>query len=306
MSIIPKTTASMITAPRTAFGRRENTGASTISVAITSAPVVSDATGVCAPADSFRELAERQVDTGIPWNTPAPTFAIPLRHGLPVDVDPVPVPGGERSRVSCGLREPDQQQCDRGDADARVVPPDDREIGQLGGGQPARHVPDERHPVGTEVKHGRCEQPRDHEHQRAGDGRGQEAEREDERERKHPTSSVVQWMSPSDPIHVASSRHALSPFEDVPVSFGSSPMTTSTAAPARKPVITAFERNCAIHPSRNTASRRNRSPVASVMAATNCATSCPPRPVASIAPPATAASKELGPVEICRDVQNRA
>ena len=77
MSIIPKTTASMITAPRTAFGRCENTGASTISVAITSAPVVSEATGVCAPADSFRELAERLVETGIPWNTPAPTFAIP-------------------------------------------------------------------------------------------------------------------------------------------------------------------------------------------------------------------------------------
>ena len=121
-----------------------------------------------------------------------------------------------------------------------------------------------------------------------------------------PTSSVVQWISPSDPIHVASSRQALSPFDDVPVSFGSSPMTTSTAAPARKPVTTAFERNCAIHPSRNTASRRNSSPVASVIAATSCAASWPPRLVASTAPPATAASEELGPVEICRDVQKRA
>ena len=67
----------MITAPSTAFGRWENTGASTISVASTSAPVVSEATGVLAPADSFSELAERLVDTGMPWNTPAPTFAIP-------------------------------------------------------------------------------------------------------------------------------------------------------------------------------------------------------------------------------------
>ena len=37
----------------------------------------SEATGVRAPADSFSELAERLVDTGIPWNTPAPTLAIP-------------------------------------------------------------------------------------------------------------------------------------------------------------------------------------------------------------------------------------
>ena len=39
--------------------------------------MVSDATGVRAPADSFSELAERLVETGIPWNTPAPTFAMP-------------------------------------------------------------------------------------------------------------------------------------------------------------------------------------------------------------------------------------
>ena len=67
----------MMTAPRTAFGSPEKTGASTSSVASTSAPDTSDATGVRAPADSFSELAERLVDTGIPWNAPAPTFAIP-------------------------------------------------------------------------------------------------------------------------------------------------------------------------------------------------------------------------------------
>ena len=46
-------------------------------MASTRPPVTSDATCVRAPADSFSELAERLVDTGIPWNTPAPTFAIP-------------------------------------------------------------------------------------------------------------------------------------------------------------------------------------------------------------------------------------
>ena len=76
-SIIPNTTASMITTPSTALGRCENTGASTSSVASTSAPVTSDATGVRAPADSLSELADRLVETGMPWNTPAPTFAMP-------------------------------------------------------------------------------------------------------------------------------------------------------------------------------------------------------------------------------------
>ena len=39
--------------------------------------MVSEATGVRAPADSLSELADRLVETGIPWNTPAPTFAMP-------------------------------------------------------------------------------------------------------------------------------------------------------------------------------------------------------------------------------------
>ena len=76
-SIIPNTTASMITAARTGFGRSEKSGARKSSVSRTSAPVISDASGVLAPADSFSELAERLVETGMPWKTPAPTFAMP-------------------------------------------------------------------------------------------------------------------------------------------------------------------------------------------------------------------------------------
>jgi hypothetical protein len=74
---MPNTTASMITAASTAFGSSENSGARTSRVASTRPPVMSDETCVLAPADSFRELAERLVDTGIPWNKPAPTLAIP-------------------------------------------------------------------------------------------------------------------------------------------------------------------------------------------------------------------------------------
>ncbi len=65
-SIIPKTTASMMIAARTAFGSSENSGASRISVARTIPPVAREATGVLAPADSFSELAERLVETGMP------------------------------------------------------------------------------------------------------------------------------------------------------------------------------------------------------------------------------------------------
>src|SRR3954452_24194097 len=113
-------------------------------------------------------------------------------------------------------------------------------------------------------------------------------------------------MFPNPRSHDASSRQALSPSDDVPVSLGNSPITTSTAAPARKPVTTALERNCAIQPSLKTASNRNITPVTRVIAATSCAACAPPRPVTSTAPPATAASDELGPVEICRDVQKSA
>ncbi len=43
----------------------------------TIAPVVSEASGVRAPEDSFSELADRLVETGIPWKMPAPAFAMP-------------------------------------------------------------------------------------------------------------------------------------------------------------------------------------------------------------------------------------
>ena len=76
-SIIPITTASMMSAASTALGRSENSGAKTSSVSTTSAPVMSDASWVRAPADSLRELAERLVETGMPWKKPAPTLATP-------------------------------------------------------------------------------------------------------------------------------------------------------------------------------------------------------------------------------------
>jgi hypothetical protein len=83
-------------------------------------------------------------------------------------------------------------------------------------------------------------------------------------------------------------------------------MTTSIAAPKRKPVITGFDRNREINPILNTASTMKSAPAINVTAATSCGASSAGNPVVTTAPAATAASAELGPVEICRDVPNNA
>ena len=76
-SIMPKTTASIMIAASTALGKNENKGARMSRVKITSTPVVSEATGVLAPAESLRELADRLVESGIPWTRPEPTLDMP-------------------------------------------------------------------------------------------------------------------------------------------------------------------------------------------------------------------------------------
>ena len=68
-----------------------------------------------------------------------------------------------------------------------------------------------------------------------------------------PTATVTIWASPRVPIQDHSSWIGLEPVTFVPVSLGSSPITTSIAAPNRKPVTTARDRNCAIHPIFSTA-----------------------------------------------------
>ena len=83
--------------------------------------MISDAIGVRAPADSFSELAERLVDTGMPWKSAGAGVGHALRHRLLVDVDAVAVPGGECAGVAGGLREADQQQREGGHADGGGV-----------------------------------------------------------------------------------------------------------------------------------------------------------------------------------------
>ena len=76
-SIMPITTASMIRAASTGFGRSENSGARKSRVRITMTPDVSEARPDRAPAWSLSELAERLVVTGIPCSSPAPALAMP-------------------------------------------------------------------------------------------------------------------------------------------------------------------------------------------------------------------------------------
>jgi hypothetical protein len=58
----------MINAARTAFGKPEKSGARMRSVRRTVMPDVRDAKLVRAPERSLRALADRLVDTGMPWN----------------------------------------------------------------------------------------------------------------------------------------------------------------------------------------------------------------------------------------------
>ena len=67
--------------------------------------------------------------------------------------------------------------------DGRVVVADEREVGHLRGGKPARHVADQRDPVCAEVEQVRGEQAARHQHERAGHRRRQAAQAEDHRER---------------------------------------------------------------------------------------------------------------------------
>ena len=142
-SIIPNTTASMMIAASTGLGRSENSGASTSSVRTTTTPVTIDAIGVRAPDESFSELADRLVDTGMPWNTPAPTLDMPWATISWSTSDAVAVPSGEQPGVAGGLGEADEEQRHRGDGDrGRRGRARGRPAAAPGAGMPRGHLAD--------------------------------------------------------------------------------------------------------------------------------------------------------------------
>ena len=210
--------------------------------------------------------------------------------------------GGEGAGVAGGLGEADEHERERSDGPDTDVVPHQRQVGHDDGRQAARDVSDECHAAVTETQQPRGQQTADHQHQRPRHLGRDDTQPEDDGERDaadHDRRAVL--LSPSVVSHDHSSWNELLPETFVPVSLGSSPMTTSSAAPKRKPVTTARERNCAIHPILSTATSRYSSPDASVIPATNDATAfSSTMPAARTALAATAASPELGPTEICR------
>ena len=87
-----------------------------------------------------------------PLEHPSPDVRHSLGNRFLVEVDPVPVAGGERPRVSGVLGEADQQQRDGGDADHPEMPRTTCDVRGLRRRQPAGYLADQRHAVVTEVE----------------------------------------------------------------------------------------------------------------------------------------------------------
>ena len=299
-SIIPMTTASMMIAASTAVGSPENSGASSTSVSSTIAPDVSDATGERAPVRSFRELADRLVETGMPCSRPAPTLAAPcandswsmstryrcraanVRASPAVCENPIITSATDASATVATLsssRATSGTSTDgspRGTSPTSATPRSPRSSSQVASSPPTT----------------RTSAPGTRGATRRSPNTVTSA--------TTPTTTVARFTSPSVPSQDHSSCGGVDPSALVPVILGSSPTTTSIAAPNRNPVTTARDRNCAIQPIFSTARTRNTTPDTSVIPATNGAACAPVRPTARTALAATAASPELGPVEICR------
>ena len=305
MSIIPKTTASMMTAASTAFGSSENSGASTIRVASTSATGDERGDRRSCPGGLVQRAGREAGRHRHALEDAGADVRHPLRHRFLVDVDPVPVPGRERPRVACGLREADQQQRHRGDHDHRRgcagrCP----SSGSIGAGRPRGTSPTSATPCAPRSKSADASSPPTTSTSAPGIGGAMNRSARITASATTPTSSVVQWMSPSACSPRPSSRQALSPSDggagqlrqladdDVDRCAGEEPGHDRLGEELRDPAELEARRGAG-----------TGRPVSSVIAATSCAASSPASPVTRTAPPATAASEELGPVEICRDVQ---
>ena len=196
---MPMTTASMMKAASTGLGRSEKSGARSSSVSRTVTPEVSEARPVLAPEWSFSELADRLVETGMPWNRPAPVLAIPGRR----------TPG--RCRSGSGAwrrrrgRRPRSGRSRSAPARQRRPPPWPRGPtsapgrGRSNDGSPRGHVADERHAAVTQVQQPGGEQAADHQDQRAGHLRGDRRSPKTTTSATTPTTTVGRVPRPECP-----------------------------------------------------------------------------------------------------------
>ena len=162
----------------------------------TSAPVISDAIGVRAPADSFSELADRLVETGIPWNTPAPAFAIPCA----IDSWSTSIRYSWRAanaRASPAVWEkPISTSANAAITIVAAWSPISESAGISGAGSPLGTSPTSATPCAPRSNSRAPRMPADHEHERARHRGREEAQAEDHRQRQHADEQ-------RRPVHVA-------------------------------------------------------------------------------------------------------
>ena len=208
------------------------------------------------------------------------------------------MPGCERPGIARRLREADEEQREGSDADGRVVILDDRGVGELGSGKPAGHGADERDSVRTEIEQPGGEQPAGHQHEGARNGRRHETQAENHGKRDRADDD-------GRPVHVAERLEPSRKLAPGAVSLGggsgqlrqlSDDHVDGGAGQESGDHRAREELGDPAHAQQR--EQQEQIPVAIVIAATSSAASSPPTPVARTAPPATAASDELGPVEM--------
>ena len=200
--------------------------------------------------------------TGIPWHQAGPDVGQPLSDGLPIDVDPITMSRGELTGVSGRLGESDQHDSDRGREDDREICREIGDVRQEDGRQATRHIADQGYLETEQTCRQNPQAPRAPGLRVLGEPRNEDPGSPRARARPRRVSSGR--LSPSDLIQLPNSRHVLVPSAEVPVSLGSSPTVTSRAAPNKKPLTTALERNWDIQPILRAASNTKRSPASKV------------------------------------------
>ena len=195
----------MITAASTAFGRSENSGASTISVASTSAP-----------GDQRRDRRPRARPTrSASWPRGSSRPASPgarRRRRWPCPAPPTP--GRRRSGSGGGWRTRGRRRRSARTRSAAARPTRCRssavllaeqiECGQLRRRQPARHVPDERDAVARRGRTGQdASRPPTTSTSAPGNRGARNRSPRITASETTPTTSVVQWTSPSERSHDA-------------------------------------------------------------------------------------------------------
>ena len=303
---MPNTTASMITAPSTALGRSENSGARTSRVARRAPGHERGDRRPRARRLVQRAGREARRDRHALEHAGA-DVRHPLGDGLLVDVDAVAVARGERPGVARGLGEPDQQQRDGRDGDRREWSPTSASIGSSGAGSPRGTSPTSATPCAPRSNSAEASRPPATSTSAPGTAGREPAQAEDDAERgdadehRRPVH-VAERPQPGRelaPRVVALGRRAGElrqlPDDDVDGGSGEEARDHRLREEAARSSPSGAARAA------GTAVRsRARSPRPAAPPRR------PPRPVTTTAPPATAASDELGPVEMCRDVQKSA